>query len=193
MRSRVCLSALQGLVVRHHERNPTRTFPEFSLSRLLKTVFEPKPGQRIGILIDLADPKQIDGLRLSEGRRADHSAPRPRRVLPRPEERGHGGTGSCAAARCSPTRSPAAATWTCPTPPGLPRDARSASRKTFIRTSTFSSASRRIRPPRRSRRSRSSSDFAGRRCTESTPSSSAPGWPWTTTRSADRPRSCAWR
>jgi hypothetical protein len=39
----------------------TRTFPEFSLSRLLKTVFEPKPGQRIGILIDLADPKQIEG------------------------------------------------------------------------------------------------------------------------------------
>ena len=38
-----------------------RHFPEFSLSRLLKTVFEPKPGQRIGILIDLADPKQIEG------------------------------------------------------------------------------------------------------------------------------------
>ena len=42
-------------------KNSTRTFPEFSLSRLLKTVFEPKPGQRIGILIDLADPKQIEG------------------------------------------------------------------------------------------------------------------------------------
>ncbi len=39
-----------------------RVFPEFSLSRLLRTVFEPKPGQRIGILIDLADPKQIEGL-----------------------------------------------------------------------------------------------------------------------------------
>ena len=39
----------------------TRTFPEFSLSRLLNTVFEPKPGQRIGILIDLLDPKQITG------------------------------------------------------------------------------------------------------------------------------------
>ncbi len=38
-----------------------RTFPEFSLARLLKTVFEPKPGQRIGILIDLADPRQIEG------------------------------------------------------------------------------------------------------------------------------------
>lgn len=38
-----------------------RTFPEFSLPRLLKTVFEPKPGQRIGILIDLPDPKRIEG------------------------------------------------------------------------------------------------------------------------------------
>ena len=76
------------------DNTETRTFPEFSLSRLLKTVFEPKPGQRIGILIDLADPKQIDGIRLSEGRRADHSATRPRRVLPRPEERGPGGAGS---------------------------------------------------------------------------------------------------
>jgi len=38
-----------------------REFPDFSLARLLSTVFEPKPGQRIGILIDLADPKQIEG------------------------------------------------------------------------------------------------------------------------------------
>ena len=38
-----------------------RIFPEFSLSRLLTTVFEPKSGQRIGILIDLVDPKQITG------------------------------------------------------------------------------------------------------------------------------------
>jgi hypothetical protein len=42
--------------------SPTRPFPESSLSRLLKAVFEPKAGQRIGILIDLADPKQIAGL-----------------------------------------------------------------------------------------------------------------------------------
>lgn len=34
----------------------TRTFPEFSLSRLLKTVFNPKPGDRVCILIDLPDP-----------------------------------------------------------------------------------------------------------------------------------------
>lgn len=36
----------------------TRTFPEFSLSRLLKTVFEPAPGARVAILIDLEDPRQ---------------------------------------------------------------------------------------------------------------------------------------
>jgi hypothetical protein len=34
-------------------------FPKFNLARLLKTVFEPKPGARIGILIDLPDPTQI--------------------------------------------------------------------------------------------------------------------------------------
>jgi hypothetical protein len=39
-----------------------RSFPEFSLSRLLRTVFEPKPGERIAILIDLPDPRQIKGL-----------------------------------------------------------------------------------------------------------------------------------
>jgi hypothetical protein len=42
------------------KESSTRTFPEFSLARLLKTVFEPKPGQRIGIFIDLLDPKQIE-------------------------------------------------------------------------------------------------------------------------------------
>jgi aminopeptidase len=34
-------------------------FPPFSLTRLLGTVFAPKPGERIAILIDLADPHQI--------------------------------------------------------------------------------------------------------------------------------------
>src|SRR4051794_5524533 len=34
-------------------------FPPFSLTRLLNTVFAPKPGQRIAILIDLPDPAQI--------------------------------------------------------------------------------------------------------------------------------------
>jgi aminopeptidase len=33
-----------------------RTFPPFSLSRLLKTVFAPKGGERVCILIDLPDP-----------------------------------------------------------------------------------------------------------------------------------------
>jgi aminopeptidase len=37
----------------------TRAFPAFSLSRLLKTVFAPKRGERIGILIDLPEPAQV--------------------------------------------------------------------------------------------------------------------------------------
>ncbi len=37
----------------------TQTFPPFSLSRLLKTTFDPKPGQRVAVLIDLADPRDI--------------------------------------------------------------------------------------------------------------------------------------
>jgi len=36
-----------------------RSFPPFSLSRLLTTVFAPKGGERVCILIDLADPRGI--------------------------------------------------------------------------------------------------------------------------------------
>ncbi len=39
--------------------NATRTFPPFSLSRLLKTVFDPKAGERVCILIDLDDPRDV--------------------------------------------------------------------------------------------------------------------------------------
>jgi aminopeptidase len=35
------------------------TFPPFSLSRLLKTTFAPRPGERVAILIDLPDPAQV--------------------------------------------------------------------------------------------------------------------------------------
>src|SRR3984893_6427021 len=35
------------------------TFPPFSLSRLLKTVFNPSAGERVAILIDLDDPHEI--------------------------------------------------------------------------------------------------------------------------------------
>src|SRR3984957_20460099 len=35
------------------------TFPPFSLSRLLKTVFNPSAGERVAILIDLEDPHGI--------------------------------------------------------------------------------------------------------------------------------------
>src|SRR5437879_9421486 len=36
-----------------------RSFPPFSLTRLLRTVFQPKPGERICILIDLPQPAQV--------------------------------------------------------------------------------------------------------------------------------------
>ena len=37
----------------------TRQFPPFSLTRLLRTVFAPKPGERVAILIDLPDPRGV--------------------------------------------------------------------------------------------------------------------------------------
>jgi aminopeptidase len=36
-----------------------RQFPPFSLARLLKTVFAPKPGERVAIFIDLPDPREV--------------------------------------------------------------------------------------------------------------------------------------
>jgi aminopeptidase len=39
--------------------NPTEHFPPFSLTRLLTTVFQPKGGERVAILIDLDDPAQV--------------------------------------------------------------------------------------------------------------------------------------
>ncbi|HUB67964.1 MAG TPA: hypothetical protein VL981_10820 [Candidatus Methylacidiphilales bacterium] len=40
---------------------PVKTFPPFSLIRLLSTVFQPRGGERIAILIDLDDPSGITG------------------------------------------------------------------------------------------------------------------------------------
>jgi hypothetical protein len=40
-----------------------RDFPPFSRARLLRTVFTPKGGERVCILIDLADPKDVAGFR----------------------------------------------------------------------------------------------------------------------------------
>lgn len=34
-------------------------FPPFSLTRLMRTVFAPKPGETVAVLIDLPDPKQV--------------------------------------------------------------------------------------------------------------------------------------
>jgi len=40
---------------------PARCFPPFSLSRLLTTVFQPKGGERVAILIDLENPAEVTG------------------------------------------------------------------------------------------------------------------------------------
>ncbi|MBX7158641.1 MAG: hypothetical protein K1X66_09685 [Verrucomicrobiae bacterium] len=42
---------------------PVSHFPPFSLSRLLRTVFAPQPGEKIGILIDLLHPANVKGLK----------------------------------------------------------------------------------------------------------------------------------
>ena len=34
-------------------------FPPFDLARLLRTVFDPQPFERVGILIDLPDPMDV--------------------------------------------------------------------------------------------------------------------------------------
>jgi aminopeptidase len=38
-----------------------KSFPEFSLTRLLRTVFDPKPGTKVAILIDLPNVKEVIG------------------------------------------------------------------------------------------------------------------------------------
>ncbi|MEP6670808.1 MAG: hypothetical protein ABJF10_16740 [Chthoniobacter sp.] len=40
-----------------------REFPPFSLSRLLRTVFDPKAGERVCVLIDLENPQEVEGFR----------------------------------------------------------------------------------------------------------------------------------
>ncbi len=37
-----------------------RQYPPFSLTRLLRTVFDPKPGERVCVLIDLEDPRDAE-------------------------------------------------------------------------------------------------------------------------------------
>jgi aminopeptidase len=41
------------------QRIAARTFPPFSLERLLRTTFAPQPGQRLCLLIDLEDPARV--------------------------------------------------------------------------------------------------------------------------------------
>ena len=48
------------------EQVSARIFPPFSLTRLLKTTFEPKAGQRVCILIDLENPSDIVNFKFLE-------------------------------------------------------------------------------------------------------------------------------
>jgi len=48
------------------EQIASRTFPPFSLERLLKTTFDPKPGQRLCILIDLEHPHDVVDMKFLE-------------------------------------------------------------------------------------------------------------------------------
>jgi len=48
------------------EQARNRTFTPFSLSRLIKSTFEPEAGQKICVLIDLADPQDMEGFRFLE-------------------------------------------------------------------------------------------------------------------------------
>lgn len=41
----------------------SRQFPPFSLTRLLRTVFDPKPGERVCVLIDLEKPRDVEAFR----------------------------------------------------------------------------------------------------------------------------------
>lgn len=43
-----------------------RTFPTFSLTRLLRTVFAPRGGERVCVLIDLDDPRDVEQFRFLE-------------------------------------------------------------------------------------------------------------------------------
>ena len=35
--------------------------PEFDIVRLMKTIFDPQPGERVGVFIDLEDPREVCG------------------------------------------------------------------------------------------------------------------------------------
>ncbi len=46
-----------------------KTYPPFSLTRLLRTVFDPTPGERVAILIDLDDPVDVTNFRFLQNSR----------------------------------------------------------------------------------------------------------------------------
>lgn len=54
---------LMATALTHSPVKSPQQFPPFSLSRLLRTVFAPKAGERICILIDLDEPREAEGFR----------------------------------------------------------------------------------------------------------------------------------
>ncbi len=170
---------------------PQTNFPPFSLSRLLRTVFNPIASERVCILIDLPDPARGQGIRLPREPEVLHPAERLQLLLPRPARWRAGRAGPHRRRslrlqdhRRQQSRSPRrslGARW----PQALPLAA------TFIPSTRSSSASRPTRPPRRSRPLRNNTASAARRFTASTRSSSTPASPSITTKSAASPKSCA--
>jgi hypothetical protein len=89
-----------------------RTFPPFSLSRLLKTVFAPKGGERICILIDLEDPSQAKDFAFLKN--PDLTIQRHAiECFYKGLQNGVLAELGSKAARCSPTQSPGEAISTC--------------------------------------------------------------------------------
>jgi len=170
----------------------TRVFPEFSLSRLLGTVFTPKPGERIGILIDLPDPKQIEGFAflkddtLTIQRHAHDVFYLGLKNGVMAQLRLVGGEIFAYEVTGGSNLDLPDAAWT---PEGrhisLTKDVYPKFNillciSTFSATAPLTAFAKQF-------------GFRGRPSTASTRSSSVPGWLWTTTRSAARPRSCALR
>ena len=65
--------------ISRHAKEP---FPALQPDRLLRTVFDPSAGERVCILIDLEDPRDVEGFRLPEEPGSLDPAPRVRGILP---------------------------------------------------------------------------------------------------------------
>ena len=160
---------------------PARTFPPFSLKRLLTTVFAPKGGERVAILIDLENPGDVANFAFLKD---------PKLTIQKHAYevfyQGLQGSGlkelGFSKADFYAYKITGGSNLDLPDEAFTPRGSRSAWRRTFIRITTSFSASRPTRPPHPSPPSPRNSTSAARRCTASTRSSSAADWRSITTR-----------